>query len=642
MSEFQLSIFNVDDQREFLAQMPKDEQACLLSGFGESRIPGFIELDAQQLQTVANCLSDDTLKRMIRDRLGRDDDLSHLSPETLMCFTDRLDTSDPASILIFFDLITLSNEAEQEIYDEERESRVEAVSYVGLTLCLDKEEWTKFFGDILNVAEVELRQLRCLVSELGPDNIHSLVSVLDDGDAPTTVLFSAAQRCGVDLEAMLKKVYPPAPPAATPTPTPSARMLAPDFKFSFYPDLTYESGFPRRLSDMRGTPVVLHFWYPGCPPCTVSLAAMQQVYESGRWPGVEFIGVQISGSPEKGQEFAAELALSYGLVFDAYGQAPEGFEIMGVPTIMVLARDQGIANRWTGGLDVDTLNQLLESVMGPYAVPSPATPPPTATPTSTAVPAATATPAPPAPTAVPAVPAPTAVPAVVVGPTPTATWTPPATPTPAQGRKPVPGRPAGEPPPMFIDPELRYYALIHLAKDPKAVIQIELYPALVPMTVNSFVWLAETGFYDGVTFHRVIDGFMAQTGDPTGTGRGGPGYVFPDEFHPDLRHDSPGVVSMANAGNPPGGTNGSQFFITFAPAPYLDGLGPGGSPKDCQSSSFSCHSVFGRVIEGMQYVEGIRRRDPAVHRWQGDVIREIEIVTEVPGASPPASPVPSG
>ena len=481
MSEFQLSIFNVDDQREFLTQMPREEHACLLSGFGESPIPGFIELDAQQLQTVANCLSNDTLKQMIRDRLGRDDDLS---PETLMCFTDRLDTSDPASILIFFDLITLSNEAEQEIYVEEMESRVEAVSYVGLTLCLDKEEWTNFFGDTLNVAEVELRQLRCLVSELGPDNIHSLVSVLDDGEAPTTVLFSAAQRCGLDIEAMLIPAATPAPPIAT-------------------------------LS-------------------------------------------------------------------------------------------------------------------------------PSARPTATPAPAATAKPAPPAPTAVPAVPAPTAVPAATAGPTPTATWASVATPTPAPARRPVPGRPAGEPPPMFIDPELRYYALIHLAKDPKAVIQIELYPALVPMTVNSFVWLAEGGFYDGVTFHRVIDGFMAQTGDPTGTGRGGPGYVFPDEFHPDLRHDSPGVVSMANAGNPPGGTNGSQFFITFVPLPYLDGLDADGSPKDCQSPSFSCHAVFGRVIEGMEYVEDIRRRDPAVHRWPGDAIREIEIVTEVPGASPPASPVPGG
>ena len=454
--EFQLAIFNVDDQREFLAQMPREEHACLLSGFGESPIPGFIELDARQLQTVANCLSDDTLKRMIRDRLGRDDDLSRLSPETLMCFTDRLDTSDPASILFFFDLITLSNEAEQEIYDEERESWVEAVSYVGLTLCLDKDEWTKFFGDILNVAEVELRQLRCLVSEFGPDNIHSLVSVLDDGEAPTTVLFSAAQRCGLDLEAMLIPVATPAAPRATLSP-----VLAP---------------------------------------------------------------------------------------------------------------------------------------------------------TST--------------------PAPKAVSAATAGPTPTAAGASAATPTPAPARKPVPGRPAGEPPPMFIDPELRYYALIHLAKDPKAVIRIELYPALAPMTVNSFVWLAEGGFYDGVTFHRVIDGFMAQTGDPTGTGRGGPGYVFPDEFHPDLLHDSPGVVSMANAGNPPGGTNGSQFFITFVPLPYLDGLDPSGSPKDCQSSSVSCHSVFGRVIEGMEHVEGIRRRDPAVHRWPGDSIREIEIVTEIPGASP--------
>ena len=115
---------------------------------------------------------------------------------------------------------------------------------------------------------------------------------------------------------------------------------------------------------------------------------------------------------------------------------------------------------------------------------------------------------------------------------------------------------------------------------------IELYHDKAPKTVAHFVTLAKKGFYDGMIFHRVIPGFMVQTGDPTGTGRGGPGYTFPDEFTPDVHHDGPGVVSMANAGP---NTNGSQFFITLAATPWLDGK----------------HTIFGRVVEGQQVVEQI-------------------------------------
>ena len=128
----------------------------------------------------------------------------------------------------------------------------------------------------------------------------------------------------------------------------------------------------------------------------------------------------------------------------------------------------------------------------------------------------------------------------------------------------------------------------------------------VPMTVENFVNLARSGFYDGTTFHRVIPGFMAQGGDPTGTGRGGPGYSFADEFDPSLRHDGPGVLSMANAGP---NTNRSQFFITFGPTPHLDGR----------------HSVFGRVVEGMDVVNSLRERDPDRDRDPGDTIQTIEI-----------------
>ena len=143
-------------------------------------------------------------------------------------------------------------------------------------------------------------------------------------------------------------------------------------------------------------------------------------------------------------------------------------------------------------------------------------------------------------------------------------------------------------------------------KTEKGDIVVELYADRAPLTVENFINLARAGFYDGTTFHRVIPGFMAQGGDPTGTGTGGPGYQFGDEFHPSLRHDAPGVLSMANAGP---GTNGSQFFITHGPTPHLDNK----------------HTVFGRVTEGMDVVHALRERDPQRDRNPGDRIETIEI-----------------
>lgn len=147
---------------------------------------------------------------------------------------------------------------------------------------------------------------------------------------------------------------------------------------------------------------------------------------------------------------------------------------------------------------------------------------------------------------------------------------------------------------LKIDVKKQYTATVETNR---GTIVLKLFAAQAPRTVNNFVCLAEDGYYDGVTFHRVIRDFMIQGGDPTGTGRGGPGYTFKDEFDPQLKHDRAGILSMANAGP---NTNGSQFFITHVPTPWLDGK----------------HSVFGQVIQGQDVVEAIQ---------QGDVLLSVRI-----------------
>ena len=147
------------------------------------------------------------------------------------------------------------------------------------------------------------------------------------------------------------------------------------------------------------------------------------------------------------------------------------------------------------------------------------------------------------------------------------------------------------PPEMQIDPGKTYRAVV---KTDKGVIELELYPQHAPKTVNNFIFLSKEGFYDGVSFHRVISNFMIQGGDPTGTGRGGPGYKFEDEVKGNpLKHET-GVISMANAGP---NTNGSQFFITHSLQPHLNGR----------------HTVFGKVISGQEVVNVIQQGDKMLH-----------------------------
>jgi len=167
------------------------------------------------------------------------------------------------------------------------------------------------------------------------------------------------------------------------------------------------------------------------------------------------------------------------------------------------------------------------------------------------------------------------------------------------------GRQFTECPPITIDSAKQYTATL---KTEKGDIVLEFYPDVAPMAVNSFIFLARNGWFDGVTFHRVLPGFVAQAGDPTGTGFGGPGYAFDNEVSPDLKFDQAGVLGMANAGP---GSNGSQFFITLGPTSHLDGG----------------YTIFGRVIEGLDVVNSLTERNPEqnANLPPGDKILSVSI-----------------
>jgi len=158
-------------------------------------------------------------------------------------------------------------------------------------------------------------------------------------------------------------------------------------------------------------------------------------------------------------------------------------------------------------------------------------------------------------------------------------------------------------PDFKLDSSKKYFATF---KTDKGDIKVELFASKVPTTVNNFIFLAKEGYYDDTIFHRVINDFMVQGGDPTGTGRGGPGYSFRDEFDPTLKHDKPGILSMANAGP---NTNGSQFFLTHVPTPWLDGK----------------HAVFGEIVEGLDVLMAIPARDPMLFGSPAVKLHTVEI-----------------
>jgi cyclophilin family peptidyl-prolyl cis-trans isomerase len=163
-----------------------------------------------------------------------------------------------------------------------------------------------------------------------------------------------------------------------------------------------------------------------------------------------------------------------------------------------------------------------------------------------------------------------------------------------------------QPPEFTIDAKKTYHAIFDTDA---GEMKIKLFADKTPVTVNNFIFLANEGFYDNTIFHRVINNFMVQAGDPTGTGRGGPGYRFRDEFHPDLKHDKRGILSMANAGP---NTNGSQFFITHIETSWLDNK----------------HSVFGELVEGEDTLLAIPERDPTKVNSPAVTLKSVKIIEE--------------
>jgi peptidyl-prolyl cis-trans isomerase B (cyclophilin B) len=161
-----------------------------------------------------------------------------------------------------------------------------------------------------------------------------------------------------------------------------------------------------------------------------------------------------------------------------------------------------------------------------------------------------------------------------------------------------------KPPQATFSPDKSYYWVLDTNVGP---IKIKLNPTVAPMHTTSTIYLTQLGFYDGVPFHRVISGFMAQGGDPLGRGTGGPGYKYDGEFDPSLRHNKPGLLSMANAGP---GTDGSQFFITFVPTPHLDGK----------------HTLFGEVVEGMESVQALEKAGSQSGRPSKDLVIETATI----------------
>ena len=414
----------IDPNLSILDQFPAIERSCLLFNMEENRLYRIFNQEssatAEEFEAIAGCISRDTLTAMYLGGLASE--WGGLSGETSACAVGRLEKMDKDALAVaLFDRQRDLRSDDQVVlgYDREAIEDLEASIWHSIFLCLNKEEWTALSPSVdLNVDDVGIDALRCVLNELGPLGFVELFDAAE-GATPSVEVFSAAENCEIDLESLLPKqtrpepaptatpqaqpvptavppaptAVPPAPtavPAATPAPasTQAPFEKAPDFELPFYRNRAGEPGL--RLSDLSGTPVVLNFWFAGCPPCRPTMSAIETVYKSGRWAEVLFLGIQIplgteQLDPDRGQAFAEEIGVSYALVFDAEEEVSRNYGIAGVPTTIVLDSYHNIVGRWAGVLDGNVLENLIRQIASPSPTAIP-TPEPTSTPTPSPTP----------------------------------------------------------------------------------------------------------------------------------------------------------------------------------------------------------------------------------------------------------------
>ena len=379
---------------------------------------------AEEIEAIAGCISRDTVIALHLGGIANV--LGSLSGETSACAVGRLEKMDKDALLLA-SIGLPGNDTVVLGYDEEAMQDLVESTWWSVFLCLNKEEWTALSPETgLNVDDIGIDALRCFLNGLGPLGFFEFMAAAEREGAPLSLeMFSAAESCGIDLESLLPKQTREPTPTATPqaqpaptaspaqataapaptavpaaTPAPAATQApfekAPDFELPFYRNRAGEPGL--RLSDLRGTPVVLNFWFADCPPCRPTMSAIETVYKSDRWAEVQVLGIQIPQGteqldPDRGQAFAEEIGVSYALVFDAEGEVSRNYGIAGYPTTIVLDSYHNIVERWLGVLDENTLEKLIGQVaslsVAPRPLPTPLPAQPTAVPAPTASPPAT-------------------------------------------------------------------------------------------------------------------------------------------------------------------------------------------------------------------------------------------------------------
>ena len=391
----------IDLNPSILDQFPAIERSCLLFDMEEDRLDRLFKREtsatAEEIEAIAGCISRDTVIALYLGGIANES--GSLSGETSACAVGRLKKMDKDALAVALfdrqrDLRQRDLRSDDQVvlgYDREAIEDLEASIWHSIFLCLNKEEWTALSPSVdLNVDDVGIDALRCVLNELGPLGFVELFDAAE-GATPSVEVFSAAENCEIDLESLLSRQTrlepaptatpqaqrePTAVPAATPAPaaTQAPFEKAPDFELPFYRNRAGEPGL--RLSDLSGTPVVLNFWFAGCPPCRPTMSAIETVYMSGRWAEVLFLGIQIplgteQLDPDRGQAFAEEIGVSYALVFDAEEEVSRNYGIAGFPTTIVLDSYHNIVGRWAGVLDGNVLENLIRQIASPSVAPRP-------------------------------------------------------------------------------------------------------------------------------------------------------------------------------------------------------------------------------------------------------------------------------